>query len=146
MGLAARPSRRGRYPRDETGIEITPRGPFSLAAAQDFAGGFPAGIGGGGVGPGSITLAFPVEGRDASVAIELWQDADGVVRGRTDAAGAILDVATRQAARSLSRIRGSSRRLHIAKLVDGSEVRGAVVGVAEVPCLVGADRDRKSVV
>jgi DNA-3-methyladenine glycosylase II len=85
-----------------TAIEIMPRGPFRLAAARDFAGGFPAGIGGGGVGPGSITLAFPVEGRDASAAIELWQDDDGVVRGRTDAPVDLLEPATRQAARSLS--------------------------------------------
>lgn len=83
-------------------IEIVPRGRFSLAAARDFAGGFPAGIGGGGVGAGSITLAFPVEGLDVSAAIELWQDADGVVRGRSDAEGDVLDRATRQAARSLS--------------------------------------------
>ena len=83
-------------------IEIVPQGPFSLAAARSFAGGFPAGIGGGGVGVESITLAFPVEGHDASAAIELWQDADGVVRGRSDAAGELLGMATRQAARSLS--------------------------------------------
>ncbi len=83
-------------------IEIVPRGPFSLAAARDFAGGFPAGIGGGGVGPGSITLAFPVEGLDVSAAIELWQDADGTVRGRSDAEGDVLSRATAQAARSLS--------------------------------------------
>jgi DNA-3-methyladenine glycosylase II len=83
-------------------IEIVPVGPFSLAAAQSFAGGFPAGIGGGGVGPGSITLAFPVEGFDESAAIELWQDGDGVVRGRTDAGGELLAQARRQAARSLS--------------------------------------------
>jgi DNA-3-methyladenine glycosylase II len=83
-------------------IEIVPRGPFSLAAARDFAGGFPAGIGGGGVGEGSITLAFPVEGTEASAAIELWQDDHGVVRGRTDAPASLLDAAVRQAARSLS--------------------------------------------
>jgi DNA-3-methyladenine glycosylase II len=83
-------------------IEITPRGPFSLAAARDFAGGFPAGIGGGGVGPGSITLAFPVEARDESAAIELWQDDDGVVRGRSDADGDTLTAAVRHAERSLS--------------------------------------------
>jgi DNA-3-methyladenine glycosylase II len=83
-------------------IELQPRGPFSLAAAQDFAGGFPAGIGGGGVGPSSITLAFPVEGLDVSAAIELWQDADGVVRGRSDATSDALDRAVVQAARSLS--------------------------------------------
>jgi DNA-3-methyladenine glycosylase II len=84
-------------------IELTPRGPFSLAAARDFAGGFPAGIGGGEVGPGSITLAFPVEGLDESAAIELWQDPDGVVRGRSDVVhDDVLAAATRQAARSLS--------------------------------------------
>lgn len=83
-------------------IEIVPRGPFSLAAARDFAGGFPAGIGGGGIGDGSITLAFPVEGTEASAAMELWQDADGVVRGRTDADPALVDGAIRQASRSLS--------------------------------------------
>jgi len=83
-------------------IELTPRGPFSLAAARDFAGGFPAGIGGGGVGADSITLAFPVEGGEESAAIELWQDGDGVVRGRSDATGGLLADAVVQAARSLS--------------------------------------------
>src|SRR5260221_1217951 len=83
-------------------LEIVPLGPFSLAAARDFAGGFPAGIGGGGVGEGSITLAFPVEGTDASAAIELWQDPDGTVRGRSDAPDAFLQPALHQAARSLS--------------------------------------------
>jgi DNA-3-methyladenine glycosylase II len=85
-----------------TEIEIQPRGPFSLAAARHFAGGFPAGIGGGGVGEGSITLAFPVEGSEESAAIELWQDTDGVVRGRTDTSAAQLERARQQAMRSLS--------------------------------------------
>jgi DNA-3-methyladenine glycosylase II len=43
-----------------------------------------------------------VEGRDTSAAIELWQDDDDVVRGRTDAPADLLEPATRQAARSLS--------------------------------------------
>jgi DNA-3-methyladenine glycosylase II len=85
-----------------TDVEFVPRGPFSLAAARGFAGGFPAGIGGGGVSAASITLAFPVEGTGESAALELWQDADGIVRGRTDAPEAILAAALRQAARSLS--------------------------------------------
>ena len=85
-----------------TDIEIFPRGPFTLAAARTFAGGFPAGIGGGGIGAESMTLAFPVEGTGTSAALELWQDADGVVRGRTDASGPVLVAALRQAARSLS--------------------------------------------
>jgi DNA-3-methyladenine glycosylase II len=83
-------------------IEIVPQGQFSLAAARDFAGGFPAGIGGGGVGEASITLAFPVEGTETSAAIELWQEAGGVVRGRSDAEGDVLDRAIVQAKRSLS--------------------------------------------
>ena len=83
-------------------IEIVPRGPFSLDAARSFAGGFPAGIGGGGVGVSSITLAFPVEGTEASVAAELWQEADGVIRGRTDAPDELLPALIRQASRSLS--------------------------------------------
>ena len=83
-------------------IEIVPLGPFSLDAAREFAGGFPAGIGGGGVGVASITLSFPVEGTEASAAAELWQDADGVVRGRTDAPDELLPGLVRQAARSLS--------------------------------------------
>src|SRR6478672_829238 len=92
-----------------TEIEIVPRGPFSLSAAQSFAGGFPAGIGGGDVGPESITLAFPVEGTDQSVALELWQDPDGIVRGRTDAPDSILAAALRQAARCLSLDHDGSR-------------------------------------
>ncbi|MEA2677022.1 MAG: DNA-3-methyladenine glycosylase [Chloroflexota bacterium] len=83
-------------------FEIEPRGPFSLAAAQDFAGGFPASIGGGAVGATSIAMAFPVEGSNSSAAVELGQRADGVVIGRTDAPDSLLDQVQRQAARSLS--------------------------------------------
>jgi DNA-3-methyladenine glycosylase II len=83
-------------------FEIRPRGPFSLAAAQDFAGGFPAGIGGGSVSATSIAMAFPVEGTDSSAAVDLHQREDGVVVGRTDAPSALVEVVGRQAARSLS--------------------------------------------
>ncbi|MEP7379432.1 MAG: DNA-3-methyladenine glycosylase 2 family protein [Chloroflexota bacterium] len=83
-------------------FEIEPRGPFSLAAAQSFAGGFPASIGGGAVGEQSIAMAFPVEGTDLSAAVELSQRADSVVVGRTDAPSSLLDQVERQAARSLS--------------------------------------------
>ena len=95
-------ARRRRHTPSMPEIEIVPRGPFSLAAARGFADGFPAGIGGGGVGVESITLAFPVEGTNQSAALELWQDADGVVRGRTDAPPEIRAAALHQAARSLS--------------------------------------------
>src|SRR4029079_432570 len=57
MGRGVVPSQT--YSRDMAWIDIVPRGPFSLAAAQDFAGGFPAGIGGGGIGDGSITRRVP---------------------------------------------------------------------------------------
>ena len=83
-------------------FEIRPRGPFSLAAAQDFAGGFPAGIGGGSVGEQSIAMAFPIEGTDSSAAVDIRQREDGVVVGRTDAPTELLEAVRRQAARSLS--------------------------------------------
>jgi DNA-3-methyladenine glycosylase II len=85
-----------------TTFEIAPVGPFSLAAARDFAGGFPAGIGGGAVGETSIALAFPVEGSSSSAAVELSQRPDGRVVGRTDAAPEDLPTVIRQASRALS--------------------------------------------
>jgi DNA-3-methyladenine glycosylase II len=81
---------------------IEPRGPFSLAAAQDFAGGFAAGIGGGTTTGTSLILAFPVEGWRDSAVVALRQEVDGgVVTGRI---GATSDpeAAQRQAARSVS--------------------------------------------
>jgi DNA-3-methyladenine glycosylase II len=83
-------------------FEIKPLGPFSLAAAQRFAGGFPAGIGGGGVAGTSIVMSFPVEDSESSAAVELHQAADGLVIGQTDAAPAEMPTVVRQAARSLS--------------------------------------------
>ena len=85
-----------------TDFTIEPQGPFSLAAAQDFAGGFPAGIGGGSAGGSSLVLAFPVEGWQDSALVELSQAADdGPVSGRV-AGTADPDTARRQAARSVS--------------------------------------------
>lgn len=83
-------------------FEIGPRGPFSLAAAQDFAGGFPPGIGGGAVSAASIAMAFPLEGTDSSAAVDVTQREDGVVVCRTDASSALIDQVRAQAARSLS--------------------------------------------
>jgi DNA-3-methyladenine glycosylase II len=85
-----------------TQFEIQPSGPFNLAAAKDFAGGFPAGIGGGLVDETSIALAFPVEGSWSSAAVELTQGTDGRLIGRTDAAAQDLPAVIRQASRSLS--------------------------------------------
>jgi DNA-3-methyladenine glycosylase II len=85
-----------------TTFAIRPRGPFELAAATDFIGGFAAGIGADGTEQG-IRMAFPVEGWDGSVAIDVRQDPDGTIHGDVTATGdADLDVVERQAARSLS--------------------------------------------
>ena len=81
---------------------IEPRGPFSLAAARDFAGGFAAGIGGGSATDTALILAFPVEGWRDSAVVELRQEADGgVVTGRVDGTSD-PEAAKRQAARSVS--------------------------------------------
>lgn len=69
---------------------IEPLGPFSLAAARDFAGGFAAGIGGGGTTGTSLVMAFPIEPRPASgdawgqsAIVELRQpERDGPVEAR----------------------------------------------------------------
>ena len=83
-------------------FEIRPAGPFSLAAAQDFAGGFAAGIGGGSATGTALILAFPVEGWRDSALVELRQDADdGPVSGRVIGT-ADPATAQRQAARCVS--------------------------------------------
>ena len=83
-----------------TTFTLEPSGPFSLAAAHDFAGGFAAGIGAHDTATG-LLMAFPVEGWRDSAAIDIWQGPDGVVHG--DVAGTDdLETARRQAARSLS--------------------------------------------
>jgi DNA-3-methyladenine glycosylase II len=79
---------------------LEPSGPFSLAAAQDFAGGFAAGIGAHGTATG-LLMTFPVEGWRDSAAIDVWQTDDGTVHGEV-AGSDDLDMARRQAARSLS--------------------------------------------
>lgn len=83
-----------------TSFTITPRGPFSLAAAADFADGFAAGIGAHGTSTG-ILMTFPVEGWAGSVAVDVWQTSDGVVHGEVFG-GADVDLVRTQAARSLS--------------------------------------------
>jgi DNA-3-methyladenine glycosylase II len=83
-----------------TSFTIEPRGPFSLAAAQDFAGGFAAGIGAHGTASG-LLMTFPVERWRDSAAVDVWQGPDGVVHGEV-AGTDDLETAMRQAARSLS--------------------------------------------
>ena len=83
-----------------TAFTIEPEGRFSLAAAQDFAGGFAAGIGAHGTATG-LLMTFPVEGWRDSAAVDVWQTEDGVVHGEV-AGSDDLETVRRQAARSLS--------------------------------------------
>jgi DNA-3-methyladenine glycosylase II len=80
---------------------IEPLGPFDLATARDFAGGFAAGIGSRAATDGSILMIFPVEGWAGSAVVQLRQDPDGALRGQAFGEGdpATVDL---QAARSLS--------------------------------------------
>jgi DNA-3-methyladenine glycosylase II len=80
---------------------IEPRGPFDLATARDFAGGFAAGIGSRAAIDGSILMMFPVEGWAASAVVQVRQDADGTIHGDVFGDGD-LETIERQAARSLS--------------------------------------------
>jgi DNA-3-methyladenine glycosylase II len=82
-------------------ITIEPRGPFDLATARDFAGGFSAGIGAHPVGDDAIQMTFPVEGWATSAVVELGQTAEGSLHGTVFGDGD-LDTIQRQAARSLS--------------------------------------------
>ncbi|HEY8867915.1 MAG TPA: hypothetical protein VIM30_00835 [Candidatus Limnocylindrales bacterium] len=82
-------------------ITIEPRGPFDLATARDFAGGFSAGIGAHPVGADAIQMTFPVEGWATSAVVELGQTAEGSLHGTVFGDGD-LDTIRRQAARSLS--------------------------------------------
>jgi DNA-3-methyladenine glycosylase II len=82
-------------------FEIEPRGPFSLDAARSFAGGFAASIGAGGATDGGLVMAFPVEGWAGSVAVDVRQTRDGIVRGRLDGPADVA-AARAQVARCLS--------------------------------------------
>ena len=80
---------------------IQPRGPFDLARARDFAGGFAAGIGSRAAVDGSILMMFPVEGWAASAVVQVHQDGEGAIHGDVFGDGD-LETIERQAARSLS--------------------------------------------
>ena len=93
-----------------TSFDVQPRGPFSLAAAADFAGGFAPGLGGGSAGAGangpSILMAFPLEDWSTSAAVDIHQSEDGTVHGEVFGARTLtpdeVDRARTQAMRSLS--------------------------------------------
>jgi DNA-3-methyladenine glycosylase II len=80
---------------------IQPRGPFDLATARDFAGGFAAGIGSRAATDGAILMSFPVEGWAASAVVRARQESDGSILGQTFG-DADLETVERQAERSLS--------------------------------------------
>ncbi len=77
-----------------------PRGPFLLAQANSYFGGWPALAS----DPGAIAMAFPVEGWRTSAAVVVRQDSAGVVNGEVfgaDAHDAELAWSTALAAVSL---------------------------------------------
>jgi DNA-3-methyladenine glycosylase II len=65
-------------------FRIRPEGPFSLAAARDFAGGFAPGMGASQdePDPTALLVVFPVEGWASSAAVELRQEPVGTIIGR----------------------------------------------------------------
>jgi DNA-3-methyladenine glycosylase II len=91
-------------------FEVMPKGPFSLSAAADFAGGFAPGLGGGSVSVGdagpSILMAFPLESWTTSAAVDIRQRPDetihGEVFGARELAADEQEQAKGQALRSLS--------------------------------------------
>ncbi len=84
-----------------TAFRVVPQGPFDLATAQDFAGGFAPGLGETAVTARGLLMVFPLEDGSGSAAVDVRQDADGTVWGEVfgthDA-----EAARAQAARSLS--------------------------------------------
>ena len=80
-------------------FELTPLGPYSLAASARFLEGFaPAAYDGGGVG--YLRLAFVADGEDEVVGVYVYEE-DGVVVGEVYG-GADVEVVRRQVARILS--------------------------------------------
>src|SRR3954454_18751929 len=86
-------------PAEVTTFEIEPLGQFSLAAARDFAGGFPAGIGAQAAETG-LLATFPLEGWTESAAVDVWQTDDGIVHGEVHGTTDV-EAARGQGARSL---------------------------------------------
>jgi DNA-3-methyladenine glycosylase II len=82
---------------------IEPRGRFSLAAAQEFLGGFTPASGTFADDTTRLTMAFPVDGWIGSAAAAVWQDGD-VIRGEaiTTAPDVLIDAVRDQVARTFS--------------------------------------------
>ena len=79
---------------------IAIRGRFSLDAAQRFLGGFTPASGTFDAADGRLLMAFPVDGWQSSVGVEVWQDGD-VVRGQLTGSNDV-DAVGEQVARTLS--------------------------------------------
>ena len=81
---------------DPSTFAIEPLGRFSLDAAREFAGGFPAGLGARASASG-LLATFPVEGWTDSAAVDVWQADDGSVHGEVHGS---TDVATARGTRT----------------------------------------------
>jgi DNA-3-methyladenine glycosylase II len=87
-----------------TAFEIRPRGRFSLAAAQQFLGGFTPAEGTFADDGIRLSMAFPVDGWTTSAGVVIWQDGD-LIRGEAlGPAGSVVDpvVVAAQVARTFS--------------------------------------------
>src|SRR5262245_54015684 len=83
-------------------FQIVPQGPFDLATARDFAGGFAPGLGGDTTVSGDgILMTFPLEDGSGSAAVDVRQDTDGRLRGEVYGTSDVAR-AMAQAAHSLS--------------------------------------------
>lgn len=82
---------------------IEPRGRFSLAAAQQFLGGFTPAGGTFASDDTRLTMAFPVDGWAGSAAAAVWQDGE-TIRGEVEVSSAdvSIDAVRAQVARTLS--------------------------------------------
>jgi 3-methyladenine DNA glycosylase/8-oxoguanine DNA glycosylase len=79
-------------------FEDRPKGPFDLAHQNQYFGGWPALQS----QPGTIVMAFPVEGWEGSAAVALRQTMDGQIAGRAYSAAATAEKARTQALACLS--------------------------------------------
>jgi DNA-3-methyladenine glycosylase II len=79
--------------RDAMSFEMTPPGPFNLATANEYFGGWVS------FGPGrsGLAMAFPVEGWQTSAAVTLHQLAGGTISGEVHGAGEYAEKARQQA-------------------------------------------------
>ena len=102
---------------------IEPLGRFSLDAARDFAGGFPAGIGARASGSG-LLATFPVEGWAGSAAVDVWE-------ARRRHASTARSMARRTSRPSDARSPGRSRSITTAASWEAVGRRDPVLGAVQ---------------